>query len=418
MTRLRTLLLGAAAFAGFACASAEPPPGGPPDREPPRLLQVSPEPNSIVPGWDRPVVFQFDERLSERGIREAVLVSPETGEVRVRKKGSRLEVSIEGGWREGQIYRVVVLPGVLDLFGNARKEAVEVVFSTGPEIPNTVVAGTVVDRLTGKPVAGARVEAIHQPDSTTYVELTDSAGMFVFLRIPTGEYRLQAYRDENRNRRPDFFEIQDTARTALAMNDTALHALALLAPDTTPARLMRAEARDSLQVRLFFDDALDPLQPLTGAEFGLWQLPESTAVAVAAVLYPHEWERQRAEAAAAAQPQDTTGVPQDTIRQPQDTIRQPRHTTGQERLRPGPSAQDSTLPLPTRELVLIPGVALRPGGRYRVEARGITNVAGVSGGGGSVAFDAPAAAPPDTARAPVEPDSAGGQVAPPDTLNR
>lgn len=418
MSWLRTLLLGAAVLAGFACASAEPPPGGPPDREPPRLLHVSPEPNSIVPGWDRPVVFQFDERLSERGIRESVLVSPETGEVRVRKKGSRLDVSIEGGWREGQIYRVVLLPGVLDLFGNARKEAVEVVFSTGPEIPNTVLAGTVVDRLTGKPVAGARVEAIHQPDSTTYVELTDTAGMFVFLRIPTGEYRLRAYQDDNRNRRPDVFEIQDTARTLLAANDTALHALALLAPDTTPARLLRAEARDSLQVRLFFDDPLDPLRPLTGAEFGLWQLPESTAVAIASVLYPHEWERQRAEAAAAARPQDTTAEPRDTTGQPRDTIQQPQNTTRQGGVRPATAAQDSTPSLPTWELVLVPGAALRPGVRYRVEARGITNVAGVAGGGGSVVFNGPAAPRPDTARAPVEPVDSARAQAPPDSLNR
>ena len=72
----------------LACAQPSPPPGGTPDREAPRLVSTRPEQGAIVPGLDGSVVFSFDEKLSEKGPRDPVLVSPETGRPVMERDGS------------------------------------------------------------------------------------------------------------------------------------------------------------------------------------------------------------------------------------------------------------------------------------------------------------------------------------------
>ena len=89
------MLLVALVFSG--CARALPPPGGEPDREPPRLVSTKPEQQAVVQGYEDKVVFTFDETLSERGARDAVLVSPETGRALLEHL---LRVAEERGYRE------------------------------------------------------------------------------------------------------------------------------------------------------------------------------------------------------------------------------------------------------------------------------------------------------------------------------
>ncbi|MBI4410132.1 MAG: carboxypeptidase regulatory-like domain-containing protein [Gemmatimonadetes bacterium] len=409
----------AAAVAALILACARPygPPGGEPDRAAPGLVSTTPEAMAVVPEFSRPVVFRFDERISERRLREAVLVSPETGEVDVDKGRSELRVSLEGGWRRGLIYRVVVLPVVQDLFGNVRREPIELVFSTGPPIPPTALAGEVTDRLTARALVGARVEALRRADSVVYVSLTDSAGVFTFRHIPAGAYDLRAYLDQNRNRRADAFEARDTGVAVLGVTDTAVFSFALLAPDTTPARLVRAEARDSLQVRLFLDDPVDPLEPLrAGAE--LWRLPDSARVEVSALLFPHEFAaRQRAAADSARRAGRADTATADTVglgaaRRDSLALR-PRPDAPRPLALPpaveAPAAPADTVPLPTRELVLVPAAPLAPATRYRVAVTGVQNLVGLPGGGGSAAFETPRPARPDSAAAARRAPGAGAE---------
>jgi hypothetical protein len=142
-----------------ACARAMPPPGGEPDQSPPQVVATTPEQLSVVDPFDGAVVFEFDERLSERNIEGAVIVSPATGELHVSRNGTELRVSIDGGWRDGVVYRVLLLPGIRDLFNNERRSPVDLVFSTGPAIVNTAFGGLVSDRITGRPEPLAMVEA-------------------------------------------------------------------------------------------------------------------------------------------------------------------------------------------------------------------------------------------------------------------
>ena len=331
----RAALLAAVLLAG--CAHIEPPPGGPEDKDPPKLVATRPDTMARVPAFRDPVVLAFDERISEQGLRDAVLVSPRTSPLDVEHRGDELRIGLRRGWEAGRIYQVTLLPGIQDLFNNRLTAPVRLVFSTGPAIPDTRLTGTVLDRLTGNPERDVRVEAIHQPDSLVYATVTDSAGAFTFAQVPEGAYRVRAYRDVGGNRTLDPFEARDTARTTLAAGRGMTVRLRVLQPDTTAPKVASAQMADSL-VEVRFDDHLDPAQPLTPERVTL-TLPDGTVLPVAEV-------RIGADAGRAA-----AG----------DTARAER--------------------LPSQSLFLRPARPLPPGTEVRIRVRDVWNLHGLVGGG-------------------------------------
>lgn len=251
-----TAVLGAA-----ACAHVEAPPGGPEDNEPPEVISIRPTPDSIVPGYTGPVVVSFNERISETGIEDAVIVSPRTSPVAVDHGRREIRVSLREGWAPDVIYHVSIRPDVRDLFNNVIQEPIEIVFSTGPEIPETIVEGSVIDRLTGQPEAEVRVEAIRAADSLVYATATDREGWFQIGRIPEGEYQIRAFEDLNRNRELDGYERSDSGLVEIRSDVAVEVALRLLAPDSTAPVLASAESRPGA-IDLEFDDYLDPEQTI------------------------------------------------------------------------------------------------------------------------------------------------------------
>lgn len=329
------------------CAHVEAPPGGPEDRTAPALVSTQPDTLAVVPGFSGPVTLAFDDRLSERGLEESVLVSPLTSAPVVDHRGSQIRVSLRRGWQPGLIYQITVLPGVQDLWNNRLAQPITLVFSTGPAVPNTRLTGSVVDRVTGRPEIGQRVEAIRQPDSLVYATASDSAGAFVFSRIPAGPYRIRAYRDLNRNRTLDEYEPFDTAISTLAAGAAEVPTvrLAVTAPDTTPPAVASGSvAGTAIQVQ--FDDFLDPAQPVTPAQLRITG-PGGQVVA-----------------AASARIGGAGGAPADT----------------------------AAVRLPSQTLSVEPATPLTPQTEYRIRVTGIRNIRGLTGGG-ETTFRAPAAAP-------------------------
>jgi hypothetical protein len=336
---------------GAGCAHVEPPRGGPDDREPPQLLASRPDSLAIVPNLTTPVVLLFDERISERGVEAAVMVSPRTSMVRIDHRRDELRVSLRDGWVPGVIYHITVLPEIQDLFGNRRRESISFVFSTGPSIPDTRVSGTVTDRITGRNEEGVRVEAIRLADSLVYAVPTDSAGRFEMSRVPEGEYKVRAYRDMNRDRVLDPFEPRDSAFVTITEADPPAVSLAVLLPDTTPPQLGSIRIVNG-NIEVQFDDHLDPDQAFTAGQVTV-AAPDGTLLPVAEV------------AVGALQAQVREGAPG----QAPDPARPPRIPVS-------PAAL--TVPSQTLMIRLGEGVALQPGSEYRVTIRGVINVNGLT----------------------------------------
>lgn len=389
----------------LGCARASAPPGGPPDELPPFLVTTSPDTFAVLEAWEGPVVFGFSERISERPAAgswtDAVTISPESGEVQVRHRSQSLEIRPEGGFAPGRVYRVSLKPVVRDLFNNVMLDPFELVFSTGPEFDQAVLAGLVWDRITGEGLRDHRVQAVAASDtSLVHVASSDSTGIFTLRYLPPGEFTVTAFLDRNRNRSLDSTEARGVERAGLTATDTLVLSIPVLAPDTTPAVLAAADLADSVTIRMTFDDALNPEAPTDDVEWTLLREADSIPIFLGRGIYhpaaldslleaDREAAGQTAPAEAARPPAGRTGGSQ------------PRTTTPDGR------------PLPGRTLFLPLSTPLPPGQAYLLEVEQVTNLNGVAGGGGSARIVVPAVdttAQPDTAAAA---DSAGG--VPPDT---
>ena len=140
-TRAIAATLALAFGSAVGCAQQGAPPGGPPDKQPPVLVRVTPDTGAVNTTPPR-VVFRFDEVVSERpqgapSLRELFLISPRDGEPDVDWRREAITVRPRRGWKKNAVYTVTMLPGLVDLRGNVRREGGTATYSKWPPIPDT-----------------------------------------------------------------------------------------------------------------------------------------------------------------------------------------------------------------------------------------------------------------------------------------
>ena len=265
---VRRLLIVAAVMTVGACASAGPPPGGPEDKAPPRVIRVTPDTNAVNVR-ERVATFYFDEVINDRGsgaqeVQSFFLVSPSDGEPHVSYHRTRIEVRPRHGFRENTAYTITLLPGLSDLRSNAMKAGTSLVFATGPTIPTLRITGTAFDWVAERVAPRALIEAISR-DSVTYLAQSDTAGKFTIGPLDPGTYLVRAIIDQNTNRTLDRGEAWDSVRVTAPQ--TAPLELLTAPRDTLPAKIVTVAALDSVTLRITFDRLLDPTQPFPVANF-------------------------------------------------------------------------------------------------------------------------------------------------------
>ena len=398
---MRRLIL---AFVLFGCAQPGYPPGGPERKLPPQLLAVKPESGAVNVKANE-VSLQFDEVLSEKpgsvqNLGQLVLISPWDGEANVGWHRSRLTVKGKHDFEPNTAYVITILPGLADLRGNVRKDGVTVVFSTGSTIPQTRISGVVFDWAAGTALPKAAVEAIHLPDSTTYVARTDSSGRFTMDFLPPATYTLRAFTDQNNTLTMERRVPWDSVDVKLA--DTLRVELYAFIHDTLPPTMETVTSSDSVTIRVKFSEPLDTAQKVDTSLFTL-RRADSTVVPLKLAQPAAVYDSLHAAAA----PADTTHKPGGQPKgQPQGRpLGLPPGRAGRA---PGDTTHRATGPRPTRRIpvmnvVLVPLQPLTAGATYRLEARSPKNLLGI-GAPTSRTFEVPKAAPPPksdtTGRAP------------------
>lgn len=293
------------------CASPGVPPGGPVDTAAPQLIDIAPDSGAtgITP---KATIFRFDEVVSERpsgaqSLQALFLISPSDGIPDVDWNREEVAVRPGRGWRRNTAYTVTMLPGMSDLRGNVRNAGVVVVFSTGAEIPQSRIAGTVFNWLSGNPVPRAFVEARPATDTTTaYVAATDSTGRFLFSNLAPGTYRVRAILDDNSNRGLDPREAWDT--TTVALTDTARVEMFAFPHDSVGARLANVGLRDSVTLEFLFDHAIDVNQRFDQSSVSI-KTPDSANVPVLSITKP----QIVADTTAAVAPRPSRPIPSTSL---------------------------------------------------------------------------------------------------------
>ena len=267
------LAIGAALVVGgvAACARQGAPPGGPTDNRPPIVIRTTPESFEVVEDLDVSIRFDFNERISERAaegsLDDAFTISPRIGEVKVGHGRRSLTIDPEDGLAPGVVYRVTLEPVVSDLFSNTMQDPFELVFTTGADPIPTTLAGEVWDRVTGRGMAGATVQAVGG-DSLVHEATSSQDGIYAFRYLPEGAFRVTGFDDLDRDAQLGEAEPRGVAAVAIASGDTLFLDVAVLAPDTVPANVANAEAVDSVTVLVVFDDFLDPSEDGRGDDGG------------------------------------------------------------------------------------------------------------------------------------------------------
>ena len=394
---LRLVVAGAALLA--ACANQGDPPGGPPDTAPPGIVAVRPESGTVVPDWRGDAVIQFDEVIDEMatgggsggagvtGLGRQVILSPVVGSVEVSWGRTRIHVKPKEGWKRGRIYHLQLLPGIVDLRRNILKTGRLIVFSTGPAMPDGILAGHAFQWVEQRAMVGALIEAVPLPDSVGYLTLSDSAGRFHLDALPAGRYIVYATADQNNNRRRDPREAYDSA--AVTLDSLASVALFTFVHDTAGPRLRVATALDSLTVRLEFSQALAAGAPLDTGRVHVLQLPDSTPTSIAGIFTPPQYDSLTAEARKTAKPDSTR---RDTTAR-RDSTPAPKDTTEVKRLL-------AHRPVPFDKAVLRFARPLTPETRYLIRVRGAVNLNGAAGDGQVVVLTPKRVVPDTTHHAP------------------
>ena len=240
-----------------------PPPGTRPDELPPSIREIKPAPDSVAVGFGGRLQLRFDEPVRiPNEIGRQLFASPM--EVYDVKMGfSNLSLRPVNGWRDSTVYCYKIpTRSIADLLRNRMEGDAEFCFSTGAEIAEPPVAGSVTDMITQMPLEGARVIFWAGPDSVPFGAVTDSTGRFVARGLPDGEYEAFAFVDTNGNLVPDRrVETHDSVEVAASGDTLQELAFVIVPPDTTPPRLGLAEGIDSVTVELAFDDYLVNPQP-------------------------------------------------------------------------------------------------------------------------------------------------------------
>ena len=432
----RRWFAGAALLYLLACAKMGAPPGGPEDKVPPKLLATVPESVGVYPGWHQDVEFRFDEIVSEGSspnqglgtgdLEKLILLSPSNKVPVIHWKRSRITVHPREGWKANRVYRIELLPGLVDLRRNRLDTTTVLTFSTGAAQAADTLRGIAIDWVAGRVAAGALIELVLKPDSLVYRAVTDSSGRFNVGPLPHGDYLIYAAIDQNHDRRRGARESYDSAAVA---GGAVVPPLWLIPRDTLPPRITQITPGDSLSATINFGQPLDPTQLFDSIGVTLRRQADSSPVPFRSVL-PKELDDSLQRLAQARA--DSLQAAKDTTRRdslkagPPKPPAVPKNPPG---LRQGRAPRVDVVAeslLKTRPklfsaLVIRVDSAFVPESKYLVEINQIRSAAGVAGSARGVLAipkrpppppPPPAATPTDSLKNKAPSDSTGKKPAP------
>lgn len=256
-----------------ACANPRPPPGGPPDATPPRVVHTTPAADSVGVGSDTRIRIGFSESMNRRSVIRAIFISPRfSTDPDFRWRGRELEIRPREGLREDRTYVVSVGAGSSDESSNRMEATYSFAFSTGDRLSRGEIHGN-VELNTGKRgqvyVWAFDLTGTGDPDPAkdppAYVTQPGDDGSYRFVRLGAGRYRVFAFQDGDRDQvyNPGEPIAVPPGDVPLGSGDgrVQLSLLKMAVRDSVPPRFVSARTPDRRRMSLRFDESVNLTSP-------------------------------------------------------------------------------------------------------------------------------------------------------------
>lgn len=261
----------------LGCANPLPPPGGPPDTEPPRVIETEPLSGSTHVGRNVVVVLRFSEFVDKASVLAALrLQPPHPWEASWSWWGTTLRIRFPEPLDSNTTYVLTLGSDYRDLAGNTAAEATSVVFSTGPTIERGRLEGRLLDPnpagvfVLAYPLRGIVPDTLNPAQTRPrFWTQVGTLGTFRLDGLPEGEYRLFALRDVDRDGL--YSEGRDALGTTTApvwvRADTVVRVVLRLNPplDRVPPEIVDVRPQSRQRVRVVLSEPLDTATVVPGA---------------------------------------------------------------------------------------------------------------------------------------------------------
>ena len=195
-----------------SCAKVSSPSGGARDEQPPKILSINPE-NESVNFEGRSFEIVFDEYFILDNVDQVLMVSPPLKEKpKIKTHGKKLIVELheDEELNDNMTYSFNFLNSIKDLNENNPIENFKYVFSTGNVIDSLSVTGSIYDAFNLEAGEEILVLLHSEMDDTvpatllpSYVTRASANGKFRIDNITAGEYKIYGLKDDNNNKKYD-----------------------------------------------------------------------------------------------------------------------------------------------------------------------------------------------------------------------
>lgn len=266
------------------CANQLPPGGGEVDLIPPEIVEVYPEPGTVMFDEDY-FEIEFSEYVDKRSVKEAIFISPYIEEgLEYSWTGTSLTATFKKVLEEDKTYTITIGTDVVDHNNkNRMAQSYSFSFSTGEQIDTKSISGKVYDIepegiLIFAYILDDGVDTLlnRKPD---YVSQTGSDGSFSLKGLSSTDYRVFAVHDKFR----DLIFQNDQDEIGVPFKDVSLEdpdstfeklTFKLFNADTTKPRFISAIMTDDKHILGSFSVPIDEAL-ISSDNFHLYDSTES-----------------------------------------------------------------------------------------------------------------------------------------------
>ncbi len=190
-----------------ACASMQPPQGGPKDEQAPKILKETPK-NLSTNFINKRILIEFDEYFKLNNEYTEIAISPAQEIPPVYKiKQKSLEIELKDTLEANTTYTINFGNAITDVNESNKLVNYSYVLSTGSQIDSLQISGKVLSSDDNLPFKGATVfifpierDTLFGKKRPAIFTTTDSSGVFAIKNLKEATYKLYALKEESGDR--------------------------------------------------------------------------------------------------------------------------------------------------------------------------------------------------------------------------